>query len=99
MVKNERNILNMSITILSAWSGLMFVLYALLGVSWFHLGDFSFRTAMAYPGILIPAWMMLALAYSRPIELSYLIMKWLGKSKEKGNLHLSTLTRSFYIRI
>ena len=78
MVKNEHEALSISIAILSAWSGLMFVLYALIAVSWFHLGDFSFRTAMVYHGILIPAWMMLALAYSRHIEHSDFIRKLLG---------------------
>ncbi len=76
--KNKIEALNMSVAILSAWSGLMLALYALIGVSWFHLGDFSFRTAMAYHGILIPAWMMLVLAYSRHIEHSDFMKKLLG---------------------
>lgn len=78
MATNEHKILNMSTAILSAWSGLMFIIYALVSVSWFHLGDFSFRTAMAYHGILIPAWMMLVLAYSRHIEHSDFIKMSLG---------------------
>lgn len=76
MIKNEHEALN--IAALSGWTSLMFISYALIGIDWFHLGDFSFKTAMAYHGILIPAWMMLALAYSRHIEYSNFIKKLVG---------------------
>ena len=78
MAENKNKILNNSIAILSAWSGFMLILFALKGVSWFHLGDFSFSTAMAYHGLLIPAWMMLILAYSQHIGYSDFIKKLLG---------------------
>ncbi len=78
MAKNKNKTLNNSITILSAWLGFMLILFALNGVSWFHLGDFSFHTAMAYHGLLIPAWMMLILAYAQYIECSDFIKKLSG---------------------
>ncbi len=70
MMHNERDGIRDSVAILSGWSGLILILSVLVGVRWFRLGDFSFPTAMAYHGILIPAWMMLILAYSRNIELN-----------------------------
>ena len=78
MARNRRNTIRISIAFLSAWSGFMLILYFLRGVTWFHLGDFRFRTAMAYHGILIPAWLMLALAYSRIIDHSRFIGNLLG---------------------
>lgn len=69
MDKNQHRSLKITIAVLSAWSGLMFIIFELTGVKWFQPGDFSFRTAMAYHGILIPAWMMLTLSYySQHIE-------------------------------
>ncbi len=78
MLKDQDRATSMSIATLSAWSGTMFVLYALTGVSWFHLGDFRFRTAMAYHGILIPAWMTLLFVYSRHIVHPDFIRRTLG---------------------
>ena len=78
MVRNRRDTITFSIAFLSAWSGFMLILYFLRGINWFHLGDFRFRTAMAYHGILIPAWLMLALAYSRIIVPSQFIRNLLG---------------------
>jgi len=78
MEKKEDSTSKTSIAILSAWAGIILFLCFLSDVNWFKLGDFGFRTAMAYHGILIPAWMILALAYSQHVAFSYPIRKWLG---------------------
>ena len=56
----------------------MLITYTLIGVNWLHLGDFSFRTAMAYHGILIPAWLILVLTYFQYTEHSNFSEKLLG---------------------
>ncbi len=78
MIETNNKARVVSVAILSAWSGMMFVLYASVGVKLFHTGDFNFRTAMAYHGILIPAWMLLMLAYSQHIKLTSRIKTLLG---------------------
>ncbi len=60
--RNSRNVCG---GILAFWMALLLAGYPLLGIDWFHLGDLSFRTAMAYHGVLIPAWLLLVLAYNR----------------------------------
>ena len=77
-MKNKNRALNICIAVLSGWSGIILIIFTLIGVQWFHLGDFSFRTAMAYHGILIPAWLMLVLAYFRYIEHSNILEKLSG---------------------
>jgi len=34
-----------------------------LGVRWLEPGDFAWREAMTYHGVLVPAWMLLASLY------------------------------------
>ncbi len=63
---------------LMVWTGAMLMLDAAAGVHWFQPGDFDWRTAMAYHGILIPAWMLLVLAYARTAaELSEPSRQWI----------------------
>ena len=62
VMKNNKGT-NLCIAILSGLSGVMLITYILIGVPWFDRGDFNFRTAIAYHGILIPAWLMLGFAY------------------------------------
>lgn len=66
-----------SILFLSAWTGLLLWVYAVSGVDWFLPGDFGFHTAMAYHGLLIPAWMMIVLAYVRYTECSGFMRKFI----------------------
>ena len=74
----ENKTLSISIAILAGWTGIMIMLYLLTGVQWFQPGDFSFRTAMAYHGLMIPAWLMLILAYLRQTEYPGLFGKLSG---------------------
>ncbi|NOY82120.1 MAG: hypothetical protein GXP31_14075 [Kiritimatiellaeota bacterium] len=64
---------------LMTWCGSMIVLESLVGIHWFDPGDLDWRTAMAYHGVLIPAWMLLVLAYARTIAgLSESRRRWIG---------------------
>jgi len=53
------------------WAGFLLLIDGITGVQWFHPGDFSYSTAMAYHGQLIPVWMLLLLAFSDGIQDSY----------------------------
>ncbi len=65
--------------LLVLWCGLVFFLESLVGIHWFNRGDLDWRTAMAYHGTLISAWMLLVLAYARTIEgLSDGRRRWIG---------------------
>jgi len=67
-MKNSSTEFRGAAAFLMVWSGLMLVLDPLIGIHWFCIGDLDWRTAMAYHGVLIPAWMLLVLAYARTIE-------------------------------
>ena len=75
MTRYKKQSFRKAIAILSFSIALVFVFYFLIGIKWFRPGDFSFRTAMAYHGILIPAWLMLLLAYSQHFSVSKALMK------------------------
>ncbi len=66
------------ISILAGWSGLLLIIFPLLGFPLFEIGDFNFYTAMAYHGIAITAWLLLLLAYLYYIKPSQKIEKWSG---------------------
>jgi uncharacterized membrane protein len=75
MTDKKDKIINLIISVLFAWIGFMFILYTLVNVNWFHSGDFDFHAAMAYHGILVPVWLILALTYLRDTEQPVSILK------------------------
>ncbi len=79
-----------TISILSMWIALMLALYSIVGIKWFHAGDFSFRTAMAYHGILIPAWLLLLISYSRHFSRSDFMIKLLSVCAISGAILTGT---------
>ena len=64
---------------LMLWIAATLLLDVVMGIPWFRIGDFDWRMAMAYHGILIPAWMLLVLAYARTtVGLSDRQGRWIG---------------------
>jgi hypothetical protein len=61
-----------AVLFLTAWMGFLLLLDFITGVHWFRPGDFSYRTAMAYHGLMIPVWMLLLLIFSDEIPESFL---------------------------
>ena len=77
MILDDKKFLSLSVAILAAWSAFLLMAHSAIGVSWFSIGDFDYRTAMAYHGLLIPAWMMLVIAYLRQIGAAAFSLKLL----------------------
>ncbi len=96
MDKQKKEEVKRAVLFLSVWTGFLLFLDLATGVSWFHSGDFSYRTAMAYHGLLIPVWMFLLLAFSDEIPESFLRRRTLVV----GVLSASVLTgaASLFIR-
>ncbi len=78
MRDKKEKMMRIIISSLYGWVGFMFLIYMIVNVNWFHTGDFNFRTAMAYHGILIPTWLILALSYLQHIEDLASILKLAG---------------------
>ncbi len=86
MNTNKNQVMNSGGMILTVLIALMLIVSVLTGVNWFELGDFGFKTAMAYHGIIIPAWMMLILAYSNHSNYSVTIKNMAAAGAVAGSI-------------
>jgi hypothetical protein len=71
--------LKTNISFLYAWIGFLLIAFSLKNTSLLSIGNFSFYTAMSYHGLLIPAWMLLIIAYSGYCNCSSSVKKFLSK--------------------
>jgi hypothetical protein len=57
------------------WAAILLFAYSAMGVAWFAPGNFEWREAMSYHGIVISAWMLLNLGILRYVKQSSLFVK------------------------